>query len=76
MNYRAERARVVIAFDIEYLPGKPEGYLNTQGLMFSATPCDQLQFDVKGKQYSVTSNTWIVPVDLTLMNARGHQHDG
>jgi hypothetical protein len=72
MNYRKESARVNIAFDIEYMPGKPEGYLNTQGMMFTASPCNQTGFNVPTKQYTVTSNEWIVPVDLTLLNARGH----
>jgi len=76
MNYRATSAKVVIAFDLEYIPGKPEKYLNTQGMMFSALPCNQTGFNVPTKQYSISSNTWIVPVDLTLINARGHQHDG
>jgi len=76
MNYRTESARINVAFDFEYMPGTPEGYLNTQSIMFSATPCDQTAFNVPAKQYSISSNEWIVPVDLTLINARGHQHDG
>lgn len=76
MNYRPMKAKINIAFDFEYIPGKPAGYLNAQGIMFSATPCDQIGFNVPSKQYTITSNEWTVPVDLTLINARGHQHDG
>jgi hypothetical protein len=76
MNYNQGKVPVNIAFDFEYIPGNPEGYLNAQSLMFSATPCDQVFFDVPGKQFSLKSNEWIVPADLTLINARGHQHDG
>jgi len=76
MNYRTEGTRINIAFDFEYIPGKPEGYLNTQGIMFSGTPCNQTTFNVPTKQYTISSNEWTVPVDLTLINARGHQHDG
>jgi hypothetical protein len=76
MNYKTESARINIAFDFEYIPGKPEGYLNSQGIMFSATPCNHTAFNVPGKQYTISSKEWIAPVDLTLINARGHQHDG
>jgi hypothetical protein len=48
MNYRTESARINIAFDFEYIPGKPEGYLNSQSIMFSATPCSHTGFNVPG----------------------------
>jgi hypothetical protein len=76
MNYRLEKAEVTVAFDFEYLPGHPDGYLHSQGMMFSATPCDQLGFNVTEKKYTLKSGEWKVPVNLTLINARGHQHDG
>jgi hypothetical protein len=76
MNYRPTKAQIYVAFDFEYIPGKPAGYLNAQSVMFSATPCNQTAFNVPSKQYTITSSKWIIPVDLTLINARGHQHDG
>jgi hypothetical protein len=76
MNYRPESARITVSFDLEYVPGIPEGFLNSQGIMFLATPCNQIVFNPPTKQYTISSAGWMAPTDLTLINARGHQHDG
>ena len=76
MNYRPQSQRIHITVDFEYLPGKQDGLLNAQTLALSAASCNQMAFNVPSKQYTTTSEDWIVPVDATIISARGHQHDG
>ncbi|KAF2666548.1 hypothetical protein BT63DRAFT_426998 [Microthyrium microscopicum] len=72
MNYRDKPAELVVALDFEYLRGEPDGYLNAQGIMFSAARCNEMSFTAPHKQSTVRSDKWIVPADMVLINARGH----
>jgi hypothetical protein len=77
MNYRPESQKINIAIDVEYLPGKPEGYLNSQTIPFSAAAaCENTRFNVPTKQFSTESKEWAMPIDGYILNVRGHQHDG
>jgi hypothetical protein len=78
MNYRTQSQNIILALDFEYLPGKPEGYLHSEPLAFSAAPCsiNRTDFHVPTKQYSTTSKEWIMPVDGYIVSIRGHEHDG
>lgn len=77
MNYRLEPQNVFLALDVEYLPGKNEGYLSTKTIEFVATPCDQnFFFNPSSKKFSTTSKEWIAPTNGVIINIRGHEHDG
>jgi hypothetical protein len=69
MNYNKDPKTVYIVLESEYIPGKPDGYLDVQTLVLSAAPCAQLQFKLPAPQYSVTSGAWIVPHDGYLVNS-------
>jgi hypothetical protein len=76
MNYRTQGQKIVIAIEFEYLPGKPEGFLNAQPIAFIAGPCNMSAFNVPNKQFSTSSLDWKMPTDVYIISARGHQHDG
>lgn len=78
MNYQEEKEEIVLAIEIEYLPGRPEGYLTSQLLVVSAAECgmSSTAFNVPGKQYETVSKEWKLPTDAYMLSARGHQHDG
>jgi hypothetical protein len=76
MNYRVQSQKIVLAVEFEYLPGKPEGFLNSQSIAFAAAPCNMSSFNVPQKQFSTSSLGWKMPTDGYIISARGHQHDG
>jgi hypothetical protein len=77
MNYRQQGQKIIIAIDFEYLPGRPEGYLNTNTITLSAAAgCKNVAFNVPTKQYSTESKEWIMPIDGYITTVRGHEHDG
>jgi hypothetical protein len=77
MNYLPESQEVVVAVDVEYLPGRPNGYLSSKAIQFIASPCDWADtFNVPAKQYTTSSKEWTVPDNGYIINIRGHEHDG
>jgi hypothetical protein len=76
MNYNAAPQTIYVVIDFEYLPGKPEGYLDAHSLTLSVAPCNETAFKLPRPQYSKTSQGWTVPADGYIVNIRGHEHDG
>ena len=77
MNYRQESQNIVMALDVEYLPGNHEGYISTKTIEFVATPCNKdFFFSPSTKKLSTTSEEWAVPTKGYIINIRGHEHEG
>jgi hypothetical protein len=77
MNYRDEPQKVYIIAEAEYLPGKPEGFLESTGVQISVTGCDlKIDFNLPEGKFSKTSPEYIVPKDILLVSMGGHMHDG
>jgi hypothetical protein len=77
MNYRDEPQKVYIIAEAEYLPGKPEGYLESTAVQISVTGCDiRIDFDLPEGKFSKTSPEYIVPKDILLVSMGAHMHDG
>lgn len=77
MNYRDEPQTVNILVDVEYLPGKHDGYLSSKTIEFVASPCEyEFFFNLSQKKYTTTSKEWDAPSDGYIMGIRGHEHDG
>jgi hypothetical protein len=77
MNYRQESQNIVMALDVEYLPGNHEGFLSTKAIEFVATPCNKdFFFSPSSKKLSTTSEEWVVPTKGYIINIRGHEHEG
>jgi len=77
MNYRPEPQKVYVIAEVEYLPGKPAGYMESTGIGLSVTGCDQaIDFLVPTPQYSRTSPEITVPKDALLVSMSAHMHDG
>jgi hypothetical protein len=77
MNYLETPQTIVMAVDVEYLPGVHDGYLSTKTIEFVATPCDRsFFFSPSSKQFSTTSKEWLMPAKGYIINIRGHEHEG
>ncbi|RDI85061.1 hypothetical protein Vi05172_g5044 [Venturia inaequalis] len=79
VNYTNETKKIFAVSDMEYIPGKPEGLLETAVMIASVTQCDinqnlkapegKTQFGFTSKEMEITGDGWI-------LTRRGHVHDG
>jgi hypothetical protein len=47
MNYNTAPQTIYVVLDFEYLPGKPEGYLDAHSLTLSVAPCNETAFKLQ-----------------------------
>ncbi|KAF2401207.1 hypothetical protein EJ06DRAFT_382535 [Trichodelitschia bisporula] len=72
VNYRPDNQTVYINAELEYLPEKPEGYLDASTVIFSATGCNNPGYKPPNQnpQYNHTSEDFVMKQDGTIVNMR------
>jgi hypothetical protein len=63
MNYRPQKQDIYIVAELEWIQGKPDGYLDTMTLPISVGECNKAEFMIPQDRYSKSSRDWIVPAD-------------
>jgi hypothetical protein len=78
VNYKNVEQKVYITAEYEYLPGIKADTFDASVSLFSVTGCEFPDYHVsKDKpQYNLTSANVPIPMDGTIINAKGHLHDG
>jgi hypothetical protein len=78
VNYKNVEQKVFITAEYEYLPGIKADTFDASVSLFSVTGCEFPDYHVaKDKpQYNLTSANVPIPMDGTIINAKGHLHDG
>ncbi|KAF2399642.1 hypothetical protein EJ06DRAFT_582901 [Trichodelitschia bisporula] len=77
VNYKNESQVVYITADVEYVPGKPEGYKDASSGAMSATGCAGVGYMPPANAKStMTSPPYIVKMDGWIYNIHAHLHDG
>jgi len=75
VNYNKEAKKVLITYDLEWLPSKVG--VNTKGMLLSISQCAGRQIKVSNQgPTNTTSGKWSFMEDGNLLAARGHLHDG
>lgn len=81
INYASTPKSVYFVTEIDYIPGKPEGIMNTNVGIMSVNQCDLIPnpflrppqgkkvFELKSKNLTITQDGY-------LLSRRGHMHDG
>jgi hypothetical protein len=70
MNYSPQKQDVYVVADVEWIEGKPEGYMDTITLPISVGDCNNAEFMITQDRYNKTSGDWVVPADGFIMNMR------
>lgn len=73
VNYNTESREVYIVLDVEYLPGIQRK--DVQSVLVNVSCWKPMPVD-KTKEYRLKSQELVIQEDGTLLNARGHLHDG
>lgn len=70
VNYTNETKKIFAVSDMEYIPGKPQGLLETAVMIASVTQCDinqnlkapegKTQFGFTSKEMEITGDGWIL----------------
>jgi hypothetical protein len=78
VNYKNVEQKVYITAEYEYLSGIKADTFDASVSLFSVTGCEFPDYHVsKDKpQYNLTSANVPIPMDGTIINAKGHLHDG
>ena len=70
MNYKPQKQDIYIVAEMEWIEGKPEGYLDTMTLPIGVTECDKSEFMITKDRESKSSGDWIVPADGYIITMR------
>jgi hypothetical protein len=73
VNYNPEARQVYIAIDVEYLPGIQRR--DVQSVLVNVSCWKRMPVD-KSNEYKLKSQELVIREEGTLLNARGHLHDG
>jgi hypothetical protein len=69
MNYSPEAKTIYLTAEIEYVNGKPLGYLGSHSVPLTVGSCAKSQFDLPSKKYSkVSEKAFVVPTDGYILN--------
>lgn len=78
VNYKNIEQKVYITAEYEYLQGINPSTFDASVSLFSVTGCEFPDYHVPKEkpQYNITSANVPIPLDATIINAKGHLHDG
>jgi hypothetical protein len=81
VNYKNYEQEVYTATELEYVPGHPEDFLDSQQQRVDPAICGgpsgaRIHPPVGVKRFSINSTGIIMKMDGYILNARGHMHDG
>lgn len=73
VNYNSDEQQVYVVIDVEYLPGIQRK--DVQSVLVNVSCWRPMPVDKAG-EYRLKSQELVIQEDGTLLNARGHLHDG
>jgi len=81
INYKDYEQEVYTATELEYVPGHPKDFLDSQQQRVDPAICGgpdggAIHPPVGVKRFSVNSTDIVMKMDGYILNARGHMHDG